>query len=403
MEDITAAESIIVFSSRGGGGHVAATEALKESLGSSFNIEIYNALSDVFSKVDLISRFTKCKITGEDSYNFFLKKRFFFLANIYGIAGLSYMLANKGILVRAAKKFLKEKKPKIVVSVIPYFNGAFQEACQELGIPFWIIPTDLELKTFLAGLDLNALDQDKFKLALAYDPQVVQALRWGIPKEQILKIGFPVKKACVEEYSSLDILRLKDEMKINKGSKVVSLTLGATGTSLFYKILKSLTQLANSNLDFICVAGRDARSLKKAKDFLDEVAICEENSDHKLIYRLSTGSRLHLLGFAINLPQIMAVSDLIISKSGSLSVSEAIHLQKYVLLDHTLNSSSRFLFWERPNLQFVKSLNKGEGFRSKRDLINKVEAFLNQPTTQSQEVFLNIHQHLLPAVQKQVD
>jgi processive 1,2-diacylglycerol beta-glucosyltransferase len=393
---------IVVFTSIGGGGHLAAAEAVKEALGENHDIEVFNALSDVFSRVDWISKFSNKKLTGERTYNFFLKKRFFLLANAYGIAGLSYMRLQKKTLVQAAIDFLKKKKPKMIVSVIPYFNGAIQEACRELNIPFWIIPTDLELKTFIIGLKKTQLISSHFKLVLAYKPQVQQALKWGIPKSNILKIGFPVKKACLKQYRSKEILDIKRALGIKGKSKVITLTLGATGTTLFFKILKGLASLDYGHIEFICVAGRDERSFSKAKKYLDEHAHLEPPNQNHLVYKLASGSRLHLLGFVNNLPEIMAISHLVVAKTGSLSVNEALHLQKYLLLDHTLNSSSRVLFWERPNVAFVKSMKQGEGFFSKKDLLEKINKFLNNPKDYCREVFLNIHQNLPLAVKEWV-
>lgn len=391
--------TIIVLSSLGGGGHVAASEAVKEALGDSYNIEVYNAITEVFRCIDLFSKLTKNKFSSEDSYNFFLKKRFFFMANLYAIAGKPFMKINKPSLVKAAIEFLEKKKPKMVFSVIPFFNGALCEACHHLNIPFWIIPTDIELKTFFVGLRSEHLDDNRVKLALAFDDQVRQAKKFGFKQNDIYEVGFPVKKACVRQYSYQDVFAIKSTLFIPEHRRVVTVTLGAAGTSMFFKITKELTKLHCSDLEILACAGRDKRSWRKMEAFLSKTAILEQERENCLIYRLSSGSRLHLFGFTHMLPEIMAISDLIIAKTGSLSVNEALHLNKYLLLDHTLNSSSRILYWERPNIKFVKSIKKGEGFKSRQDLIQKVEAFLSAPREHSEEAFLNMHQ-ILPEVVK---
>lgn len=83
--------TIIVLSSLGGGGHVAASEALKEALIDSYNIEVYNAITDVFYGIDVLSRLTKNKYSSEDSYNFLLKKECF-LWQIYTLLLVSSSL-----------------------------------------------------------------------------------------------------------------------------------------------------------------------------------------------------------------------------------------------------------------------------------------------------------------------
>lgn len=391
--------TIIVLSSLGGGGHVAASEALKEALIDSYNIEVYNAITDVFYGIDVLSRLTKNKYSSEDSYNFLLKKRMFFMANLYAIAGKQFIKMNETSLVKATVEFLQAKKPHMVFSVIPFFNGIICEACQQLNIPFWIVPTDIELKTFLIGLKQEHLEANLVKLGLAFETQIDQALHYGVKQENIYEVGFPVKKACVKQYANYEILNIKTTLNIPQYRRVVTITLGAAGTSMFFKIAKEMTKLHFSDLEILACAGRDKRSWRKMEAFLSKSAVLEKEIDNCLIYRLSSGSRLHLFGFTLKLPEIMAISDLIIAKTGSLSVNEALHLNKYLLLDHTFNSSSRILYWERPNIKFVKAINKGEGFKSRRDLIQKAENFLNAPREHSEEVFLNIHQ-ILPEILK---
>jgi processive 1,2-diacylglycerol beta-glucosyltransferase len=391
--------TIMIMSSLGGGGHVAASEAVKEALGDSYNIEVYNAITDVFHCIDLIGKLTKNKLSSEDSYNFFLKKRIFIMANLYAVAGRPFMKINKLSLVKAAIEFLQLKKPKMVFSVIPFFNGALCEACRKLNIPFWIIPTDIELKTFFIGLKPKYLEENLVKLGLAFEDQVKQALDYGFKKDNIFEVGFPVKKACVKQYSDKEVSKIKADLNIADQRRVITITLGAAGTSMFFKIAKEISKLDFRDLEILACAGRDKRSWRKMEAFLSKTAVLEKEKENCLIYRLASGSRLHLFGFTKKLPEIMAISDLIVAKTGSLSVNEAIHLNKYLLLDHTLNSSSRILYWERPNIKFVKSINKGEGFKSRRDLIQKAEAFLNAPKEHSEEAFLNMHQ-ILPEVVK---
>lgn len=391
--------TIIVLSSVGGGGHVAASEALEEALSEHYNIEIYNAITDLFHGIDVLSRLTKNKYSSEDSYNFLLKRRIFFMANLYAIAGKHFIKMNETSLVKAAVNFLQEKNPSMVFSVIPFFNGIICEACRQLDIPFWIVPTDIELKTFFIGLKKETLEGNLVKLALAFENQIDQALDYGFKKDTIYEVGFPVKKACVKHYAQHELLSIKYALHIPENRRVVTLTLGAAGTSMFFKIAKEMTKLHFSDLEILACAGRDKRSWRKMEAFLSKTAVLEKEIDECLIYRLSSGSRLHLFGFTQKLAEIMAVSDLIIAKTGSLSVNEALHLNKYLLLDHTFNSSSRILYWERPNIKFVKAINKGEGFKSRKDLIQKVENFLNAPKEHSEEAFLNIHE-ILPGLLK---
>ena len=188
-----------------------------------------------------------------------------------------------------------------------------------------------------------------------------------------------------------------------KESKIITVTLGAAGTSLFYHVIQTVIPQLLKTSELIACAGRDKRSFKKTEAFLQIDGIKEYADEEKSIYRLSNGAKVHLYRFTKKMPDLMALSEVVISKTGSLSVSEALYLGKYLLLDHTENSSSRRLFWERPNLEFVRSLNSGDGFFSIDDLSSKIENLLSHADlkTSAKKVLLNMHNHL-PDLVKQM-
>lgn len=395
-ELMKASPKILVFSSRGGGGHIAASEAIIEALEGIEEVEVYNALSSVFRKVDLFSHVSNKRFTAEDFYNLVLKKRLFRLVNLYGLAGKSYMQLNRSFLAKEAIKFLEEKKPKLVISVIPYFNGAFQDACQKLNIPFLIIPTDIEIASFLYGLTKEDAKNSLFRLGLAYEAQIKKAKAWGMDDSCIEQLGFPVKKACVRTLSLEEKQQLRKLYRFQQDSKIVTVTLGAAGTSLFYPVIQTVIPQLLNDCELIACAGRDIRSFKKTEAFLQQEGLLEYADEEKVIYSLSGGAKVHLYRFTKKMPDLMALSEVVISKTGSLSVSEALYLGKYLLLDHTQNSSSRKLLWERPNLEFVRSLKSGDGFFSIDDLSAKIEKLLTQSHVKIGEknALLNMHDHL---------
>ena len=91
---------------------------------------------------------------------------------------------------------------------------------------------------------------------------------------------------------------------------------------------------------------------------------------------------VHVREFTKEVVEVMACSDLIITKTGSCSVNEAIYLGKKLLLDNTENSSARHIWWESFNVSFVKKHNLGDAFNDLQELQTKARALLNQ-TTQS--------------------
>lgn len=79
-----------------------------------------------------------------------------------------------------------------------------------------------------------------------------------------------------------------------------------------------------------------------------------------------------VIGFTDQIADLMAVSNLLITKTGSLSVNEAVHMKLPMLLDCT----SKVLFWEQPNIGFVKERGFGEAITSLNHLETMLASYL---------------------------
>jgi len=73
---------------------------------------------------------------------------------------------------------------------------------------------------------------------------------------------------------------------------------------------------------------------------------------------------LSVVGFTDRIADYMAISDLFISKSGTLSVSEALYMNLPLLLDAT----SALLPWEEFNHQFIKKHGFGDSIKKYRHI-----------------------------------
>jgi len=69
-------KKILIFTSPGGGGHMATTKALHGYLDQDYEIVDVNIFSEVLSDVDVISWFSGGKSTGEDFYNWLMTKQY---------------------------------------------------------------------------------------------------------------------------------------------------------------------------------------------------------------------------------------------------------------------------------------------------------------------------------------
>ena len=75
-----------------------------------------------------------------------------FLNKTYTPSLVIFKLLYPFIKKRIKKRLLKEKVD-ILISVIPWFNDYFLDIAQELGIPFLLMPTDLEASHFFNNIN----------------------------------------------------------------------------------------------------------------------------------------------------------------------------------------------------------------------------------------------------------
>lgn len=387
-------KKILVLISVGGGGHKAAGESLKEILSGSYEVEIVNPLEQMLRPIDSLSLLTFGKFTSEDLYNLSLRKGYHKLIKcLFCHVGTSYMRSKRRHVQKLFDKYLLKQAhypPSLVISTFPMINAPLFEAAHEHDIPVLILPTDLDSETFLLGIDEVQIKEDaKLVVALPYDdPDLhLKAVREGQLKAKNLHVtGFPVRPACQKKYHSDDIAHLKNKHGIRELLPTLTLIMGAEGGDAILSYADELAKItldSSENNSFqinICV-GRNRRIAQQIREkVLQEGGILIFDCSLYATLLTHKGVYLHIRQFTKEIVEIMACSDLIITKTGSCSVNEAIYLGKRLLLDNTENSSARHIWWESFNVSFVKKHNLGDAFCQLSELRPKALALLNIST-----------------------
>ena len=265
-------------------------------------------------------------------------------------------------------------------------NSGLLTAAHRLNIPFYLVTTDLDSKTFLLGFD--KIDREilkGFKASLPYErPEIVlQVFKHSIlePKDLVFS-GFPVRPACQKEYTPEEIERFKSYFGMSPGKKIVTLVMGAIGSRTIFDHTKIIAKLQPSLCGGpfevnICV-GRNQKVQEKIVDWLlSEGGWFIQKRDERMSILMPNGTVLHVRGFTSELIQIMACSDLIVTKTGSCSVNEAVYLGKKILLDNTPLSAARYLWWEQFNVHFVKRHSLGAVFTQSEELYSLIPFLLH--------------------------
>ncbi len=343
---------ILIFSSRGGGGHISAMNALEQYLRDDFCIGHAFIFTDVLGYMDPAQKLLNGKASGEDWYNFLIKRKWYQLINItYNFGSWYYNFCQKSALP-VIEEYIATHKPDLIVSVAPLINNLILKVAQKMDIPFLLIPTDLDATIAMNGI--YKPNYDKFYLALSYqNPAILETFKKSaIDEKYISFIGFPVKK---EFFEPRNYRAIKKEFDIPEEKPVILLLMGGQGSNELYTFSRQLAKL-KIPAHLIIVLGKSEHLRRSVQSINFPPYIS-----------------LTILGFTNRIPDLMLVSDLLITKSGSVSVNEALYAQLPLLLDGT----SPAINWEQFNHRFIKQNHLGTIIKRSYNIPGMVTSLLS--------------------------
>jgi processive 1,2-diacylglycerol beta-glucosyltransferase len=142
-----------------------------------------------------------------------------------------------------------------------------------------------------------------------------QLIGWGISPNRILLCGIPVDPAFALPF---DKKELKQALGLDARRPVVLVMGGGMGPVPLDRMVASL-ELCNVPMQVMAVAGHDPTLRRRLEMLRGRVAM-----------------DLHLFGWTENIPELMAVSDLLITKPGGLTTAEALAAGLPMILSHPI-------------------------------------------------------------------
>jgi UDP-N-acetylglucosamine:LPS N-acetylglucosamine transferase len=404
---LTRKKKILVLVSRGGGGHKTASDSLKQILGNEYDIEINPVLADILGAIDPINCLTRGRFTGEDLYNILLRKHHNQLLKWMVSLGPHCGMKSQRIEKLFEKYLLKQVQlPDLIISPTPYINYGISCAAHRWDIPFLIIPTDLDGSTFMRDFPEQPTHHH-CKVALSYDDPEIKKTTFQnatFREDQLTITGFPVRPACLKKYSQEELQDIRTKFNLFESRRIVTLVMGAVGGNLILEHVKVLCRLDPRAHQLqlqmnICVGHNQKMGNKIRNYLLDQGA--KFLGRHTFL--LPTGLVMHIRGYTKDLIELMATSDLIITKTGSCTVNEAIYLGKKILLDNTRRASARYLWWEKFNIPFVQRHSLGTDFTDNKQLLMLIPSFLKYPEKFKNRLELpNFEENILKTVRQMI-
>ena len=347
---------VLLFTIDAGGGHRAAARALvaaAEEAGTSWRIRV-ESFQKTLLPLDVLKRATGASV--EDAYNVILRRRW----NALMVPLLRIMhgaiRVRRRAIVRTLAAWLREQpRAEAVVSVMPNFNGVMRDALREAwpGVPLVVVLTD-----FADFPPRFWIEPGLDRVVVGTDEAREQALSLGIPDSRVSRVSGMVLHPRFYRAGGPGVReRVRRELSFSPVDFAVTLLFGGKGSPEMAPLAEALLD-ADPSLKVVAICGENP-------GLLDRIAPLEARAPGRLVR----------LGFTERVAELLAATDLLVTKPGPGSLAEAFHRQVPVVVVRNIHTIPQ----ERFNTDFVARHGLGTVVRHWREIPPAVVRLLRNP------------------------
>ena len=335
---------ILFLFSDTGGGHRSATEAMIEALELEFPGRFEPRMVDFFREYypsplrfapEIYPPISRVPQAWRFTFRAFDSK-----GRARAVTQISYPYVRRG-----AKRLVRENPADLIVSVHPLVNAHLVRAMRHSPIPYLTVVTDL-VSTHALWYDRRA-DLVVVPTEEARD----KAVEYGIAEGNLRVIGLPVAERFSKPLD--DRKAWRERMGWRVDLPVILLVGGGDGMGPLKRVAKAINE-ARLKATLVVICGRNA-----------ELKADLEKVDWKL--------PVHLYGFTTEMPQFMAASDMLVTKAGPGTISEAFISGLPLVLYARLPGQ------EDGNVSYVEKLRAGVWAPRPREVVDALRRWVDDP------------------------
>ena len=343
-------KKILIFYASYGGGHLSAANSIKDYLSNHYeniDVELIDCMKYINKPIEKITT---------TAYNEMAKKAPWAWGKIYSDSqkGPLAHITTRSNQVFAIKllRLLREKKPDLIISTHPFGS----QMCSYLKRKGKITSKIATILTDFAPHDQWLVGSDYTDyFFVAHNKMKEYLISKNIPENKIFATGIPISSKFLETFDTSKIL---NSLGLKENLKTVLFFAGGKfglGKSRTLEIFNTLVNDFN-NIQVIAISGKNK---KMYEEFNQIVKIANKTNFIKLFE------------FVNNVPELMAVSDVVITKPGGLTTTESLVSGLPMIIINPIPGQ------EEENAQFLEHSNVGIWLKKQMNITETISNFLS--------------------------
>lgn len=339
----------LIFSVSAGGGHGKAAQSVKEYIelySKESTVKIIDTLkyiNPIIDKVIIGGYLKTIKMTPS-----LFGKLYDYSETDYGLSAISAKFNE--IMTYRLMPLIKEFEPDILIATHPFPTEMLSilKVKHKMQIPTMSILTDYASHSFWLHPGIDAY-------IVSNADMIPEMISRGIPKDTIHDIGIPVSPNF---FAKFDKSKTLEELHLSPNKTTILIMGGSLGIGKISILYKNLLEL-NTNVQIIVITGNNKKLYYELISYKDN-------------YDINNCS--YIMGFTDEVNKYMQASDLLLTKPGGLTITEAL------ICNSPIGIFSPIPGQEEKNAEFLLkhnlAINLGDGENSKSiimELLNHEE------------------------------
>lgn len=343
-------KKILIFYASYGGGHLSAANSIKDYLSNHYeniDVELIDCMKYINKPIEKITT---------TAYNEMAKKAPWAWGKIYNDSqkGPLAHITTRSNQVFAIKllRLLREKKPDLIISTHPFGS----QMCSYLKRKGKITSKIATILTDFAPHDQWLVGSDYTDyFFVAHNKMKEYLISKNIPENKIFATGIPISNKFLETFNTSKIL---SSLGFKENLKTVLFFAGGKfglGKSRTLEIFNTLVNDFN-NIQVIAISGKN----KKMYEEFNQIVKIANKTDFIKVFE-----------FVNNVPELMAVSDVVITKPGGLTTTESLVSGLPMIIINPIPGQ------EEENAQFLEHSNVGIWLKKQMNITETISNFLS--------------------------